>query len=143
GDVANKVGTYPLALAAKAAKVPFVVVAPMSTLDARVPDGAHIAIEERDPSEVTSVLGTPVAPFGTSAVNPAFDVTPADLITAIVTEKGVARAPFERSLRAFVFGERAGRVSRKPKPAARRPAAKKAPSKKNPAKVRSSRSGVA
>jgi methylthioribose-1-phosphate isomerase len=89
GDVANKVGTYALALAAHQHDIPFVVVAPTSTLDARAATGADIPIEERDPAEVT-----PVFP----ARNPAFDVTPAAFVTAIVTEVGVHRAPYESSL---------------------------------------------
>jgi methylthioribose-1-phosphate isomerase len=114
GDVANKVGTYPLALAASAAGVPFVVVAPTSTVDISVPDGRSIPVEERAASEVTSILGThPVAPAGTQAINPAFDVTPAALITAIVTERGVARAPFGSSLR-DVLGNGSGRAAARP-----------------------------
>ena len=91
GDVANKVGTYPLALAAARAGVPFVVVAPESTLDMDLPRGADIVIEERPASEVTSFGGVAVAPEGTAAFNPAFDVTPGDLVTAVVTERGVYR----------------------------------------------------
>jgi methylthioribose-1-phosphate isomerase len=91
GDVANKVGTYPLALAAARARVPFVVVAPTSTVDASTPDGAAIAIEDRSEDEVLAWGGRAVAPAGARAVNPAFDVTPADLVTAIVTERGVVR----------------------------------------------------
>jgi methylthioribose-1-phosphate isomerase len=105
GDTANKVGTYPLAVLARRHDVPFYVVAPTSTLDASCPSGADIPIEERDPLEVTTVLGTPVAPRGTPAWNPAFDVTPADLVSAIVTERGVVRPPYERSL-APVLGVR-------------------------------------
>ncbi|HVL33287.1 MAG TPA: S-methyl-5-thioribose-1-phosphate isomerase, partial [Actinomycetota bacterium] len=102
GDVANKVGTYPLALAAREAGVPFVVVAPWSTVDLSIPDGAAIEVEERGGAEVTSILGRiDVAPAGTVAINPAFDITPASLITAIVTERGVARAPFDSSLDAM------------------------------------------
>jgi S-methyl-5-thioribose-1-phosphate isomerase len=91
GDVANKVGTYPLALAAARAGVPFVVVAPTSTVDAGTPDGAAIAIEDRSEDEVLAWGGRAVAPAGARAVNPAFDVTPADLVTAIVTERAVVR----------------------------------------------------
>lgn len=89
GDVANKIGTYPLALAAARAGVPFVVVAPESTVDPTTPDGASIDIEDRDPDEVLDIAGHRVAPPGARAVNPAFDVTPADLVTAIVTEDRV------------------------------------------------------
>jgi methylthioribose-1-phosphate isomerase len=91
GDVANKVGTYALALAAKANGVPFVVAAPLSTIDLETPDGSAIPIEERSASEVLEINGTPVAPEDTEAYNPAFDVTPASLISAIVTELGVVR----------------------------------------------------
>ncbi|MCW0216046.1 MAG: S-methyl-5-thioribose-1-phosphate isomerase [Pseudonocardia sp.] len=87
GDVANKIGTYPLALAAARAGIPFVVAAPESTVDLDTPDGAHIEIEERDPEEVLGVAGRRTAPAGSDAWNPAFDVTPADLVTAIVTER--------------------------------------------------------
>ncbi|MET8872249.1 S-methyl-5-thioribose-1-phosphate isomerase [Nocardia sp. NPDC004604] len=86
-DVANKIGTYPLALAAARAGIPFVVVAPESTMDATIIDGAAITIEERAAGEVTSVAGHPVAPEGSAAYNPAFDVTPRDLVTAVVTER--------------------------------------------------------
>ncbi|HEX6236978.1 MAG TPA: S-methyl-5-thioribose-1-phosphate isomerase [Acidimicrobiales bacterium] len=91
GDVANKVGTYPLALAAARAGVPFVVAAPETTVDPGVPDGAAIHIEERDADEVVALAGTRLAPEGALAVNPAFDVTPADLVTALVTERRVVR----------------------------------------------------
>ncbi|MDD9371446.1 MAG: S-methyl-5-thioribose-1-phosphate isomerase [Acidimicrobiales bacterium] len=91
GDVANKIGTYPLALAAARAGVPFVVAAPESTVDPATPDGGAIEIEDRDPDEVLTFAGHPVAPPGARAVNPAFDVTPADLVTAIVTETRVVR----------------------------------------------------
>jgi eIF-2B alpha/beta/delta-like uncharacterized protein len=91
GDVANKIGTYPLALAAARAGVPFVVVAPESTVDPATPDGDAIAIEDRDGDEVLAWGGVRIAPAGAEAVNPAFDVTPADLVTAIVTEARVVR----------------------------------------------------
>jgi methylthioribose-1-phosphate isomerase len=91
GDVANKVGTYPLALAAHASGVPFVVAAPLSTIDLTTPDGEAIPIEERSPSEVLEINGVRVAPEGTEAYNPAFDVTPARLVSAVVTELGVVR----------------------------------------------------
>jgi methylthioribose-1-phosphate isomerase len=89
GDVANKVGTYPLAVVATRHDVPFYVVAPTSTLDHDVADGTAIPIEARDPGEVTMRF---------PARNPAFDVTPAELVSAIVTEAGVHRAPYETSL---------------------------------------------
>ncbi len=101
GDVANKIGTYMLALAAHDNGVPVYCVAPTSTIDLATPDGAHIPIEERHPEEVLGLQfhGEPVAPAGARARNPAFDVTPARLITAIVTERGVIRPPFEENIR--------------------------------------------
>ena len=98
GDTANKVGTYPLALAAQAAEVPFFVAAPTSTVDLRARSGSEIPIEQRSPAEVTHLGGARVAAEGVEVFNPAFDVTPARYISAIVTERGVARAPFEQSL---------------------------------------------
>ncbi|MEU0541333.1 S-methyl-5-thioribose-1-phosphate isomerase [Nocardia sp. NPDC005978] len=86
GDVANKIGTYPLALAAARAGIPFLVVAPESTVDETLSDGGDIVIEERAAAEVTSLAGRQIAPTGTDAFNPAFDVTPRDLVTAVVTE---------------------------------------------------------
>jgi S-methyl-5-thioribose-1-phosphate isomerase len=91
GDTANKIGTYPLALAAARAGVPFLVAAPESTLDRATASGEQIEIEVRDPAEVLAVGGVPTAPEGSAALNLAFDVTPADLITAIVTERRVIR----------------------------------------------------
>lgn len=91
GDVANKIGTYGLAIAAAYHGIPFVVVAPSSTVDTTVPDGAGIVIEERDPGEILDFGGTRVAPEGAEVFNPAFDVTPHGLITAVVTEQGVLR----------------------------------------------------
>jgi methylthioribose-1-phosphate isomerase len=98
GDTANKIGTYQLAVLARAHRIPFYVAAPLSTVDVAITSGADIVIEERDPSEVTAPDGTPVAPPGTPAANPAFDVTPARLVTAIVTDRGVARPPLGRAL---------------------------------------------
>ena len=89
GDVANKVGTYGLALAAGAQGIPFYVAAPSSTLDLATPDGSRIPIEQRDAGEVASWQGTRTAPIGVKVWNPAFDVTPADLITAIITDQGI------------------------------------------------------
>ncbi len=89
GDTANKIGTYGVALLAKAHAIPFYVAAPSSTFDRSLPDGSKIPIEERDPREVTEGLGRRTAPAGVNVYNPAFDVTPAELITAIITEKGV------------------------------------------------------
>jgi methylthioribose-1-phosphate isomerase len=100
GDVANKVGTYALAVLAHHHRVPFVVAAPTSTVDLATPDGARIAIEERAAEELTRVAGVRTAPVGTPVLNPAFDVTPARLVDAIVTERGVVRPPFRRALRA-------------------------------------------
>jgi methylthioribose-1-phosphate isomerase len=94
GDTANKVGTYGLALAAHAHAVPFYVVAPTSTIDAATASGNDIVIEERSADEVTSYASFTIAPAGTAARNPAFDVTPAHLIKAIVTDRGVLRAPY-------------------------------------------------
>jgi methylthioribose-1-phosphate isomerase len=99
GDVANKIGTYSVAVLAKENNVPFYVAAPISTLDLTLPDGGGIPIEERGSREVTHVFGVQVAPSGTEVRNPAFDVTPHRYVTAIITEKGVARAPYEQSLR--------------------------------------------
>ncbi|PZG08722.1 S-methyl-5-thioribose-1-phosphate isomerase [Nonomuraea aridisoli] len=91
GDTANKIGSYALALGAERAGVPFVVVAPESTIDPRTPTGDHIEIEDRGAEEIVTVRGVRLAPEGTQALNPAFDVTPHDLITAIVTERRVIR----------------------------------------------------
>ncbi|GAB3400973.1 S-methyl-5-thioribose-1-phosphate isomerase [Flindersiella endophytica] len=91
GDVANKVGTYPLALAAARHGVPFIVVAPESTLDPETPTGDAIPIEQREAAEVTAFGGAPVAPEGSAVYNPAFDVTPSDLVTAVVTEARILR----------------------------------------------------
>ncbi|HKW99432.1 MAG TPA: S-methyl-5-thioribose-1-phosphate isomerase [Bryobacteraceae bacterium] len=99
GDVANKVGTYSLAVLAKENQVPFFVAAPISTLDLTLASGDEIPIEQRSATEVTHVFGVPVAPEGTAVENPAFDVTPNRYVTAIITERGVARAPYEESLK--------------------------------------------
>jgi len=98
GDVANKVGTYSVAVLAKENGVPFYVAAPVSTLDLTLTTGDQIPIEQRSATEVTEVFGVPVAPGGTKVENPAFDVTPNRYVSAIITEKGVARAPYEESL---------------------------------------------
>ncbi|WP_205697202.1 S-methyl-5-thioribose-1-phosphate isomerase [Conexibacter sp. SYSU D00693] len=102
GDVANKVGTYAHALAARAAGIPFVVAGPTSTIDPAIDDGDGIEVEERDADEVAELLGTPVAPEGTRVRNPAFDVTPAELVTALVTERGVAAPPARASVAALL-----------------------------------------
>src|SRR5215831_6562411 len=101
GDVANKIGTYSVAVLARENGVPFYVAAPISTLDLTLASGDEIPIEQRSASEVTHVFGHPVAPEGALVQNPAFDVTPARYVGAIITEKGVARAPYEESLRAL------------------------------------------
>ena len=98
GDVANKIGTYPLAVLARRHDVPFVVAAPVSTVDLATPDGAHIPVESRSPDEVRLIAGRRITPEGVAAANRAFDVTPASLVSAIVTERGVARRPYVRSL---------------------------------------------
>lgn len=98
GSVANKVGTYPLAVLARHHDVPFVVVAPTSTVDLNARNGGDIPIEQRDPVEITTIAGQPTAPAGSPVYNPAFDVTPGDLVTAIVTERGVIAQVNEGSL---------------------------------------------
>lgn len=100
GDVANKIGTYGLALAARYHRIPFFVAAPKSTFDLALLDGREIPIEQRNPAEVLQPLGVSVAPKGISAYNPAFDVTPADLITAIVTERALIQPVNESTVRA-------------------------------------------
>jgi methylthioribose-1-phosphate isomerase len=104
GSVANKIGTYALAVLARHHGVPFVVAAPVSTIDPDTPDGAAIEVEQRPAEEVTHVAGVPTAPAATAVYNPAFDVTPPALITAIVTERGVARPVGEGTLRVLVEG---------------------------------------
>jgi methylthioribose-1-phosphate isomerase len=99
GSVANKVGTYGLAVLARHHGVPFVVVAPVSTIDFGTADGKSIVIEERAAEEVTELAGQPIAPVGSAAYNPAFDVTPPDLVTAIVTERGVIQPVTQGNLR--------------------------------------------
>ena len=104
GDVANKVGTYGVAVLAKENGVPFYVAAPISTLDLTLPSGDAIPIEERSDREVTHIKGIAIAPIGISVANPAFDVTPNRYVSAIITERGVARAPFVDSLRDLATG---------------------------------------
>jgi methylthioribose-1-phosphate isomerase len=99
GDVCNKIGTYALAILAKRHKIPFYVVAPTSTIDFRCQDGSHIPIEERDAREVLSLCGRSIAPQGARALHFAFDVTPADLVTALITEKGVIRPLNRKNLK--------------------------------------------
>ena len=98
GDVANKIGTYGLALAAHAHNVPFYVAAPVSTIDPLTASGGEIAIEQRGADEVLNFAGSRDAPEKGHALNPAFDVTPAPLITAIVTERGILRPPFNLAI---------------------------------------------
>jgi len=99
GDVANKIGTYTVAVLAKEHGIPFYVAAPISTVDLETPDGSKIPIEQRNAAEVTHFAGKLITPEGVSIENPAFDVTPAKYVTAIVTERGIARAPYEESLK--------------------------------------------
>ena len=99
GDAANKIGTYTVAVLAHAHGIPFYVAAPISTIDLACPNGAGIPIEERSAQEVVEVNGTRMAPEGISVRHPAFDVTPARLITAIITERGVLRPPYEEAIR--------------------------------------------
>jgi len=101
GDTANKIGTYQIAVLAKENNVPFYVAAPISTLDLTIPSGEHIPIEERSAQEVTHIQGVRIAP-DVAVANPAFDVTPARLIAAIITERGLARAPYNESLKRII-----------------------------------------
>jgi len=99
GDVANKIGTYTVAVLAKEHGIPFYVAAPISTVDLETPDGSKIPIEQRNAKEVTHIAGKQMVPDGVEIENPAFDVTPAKYVAAIITERGIARAPYEQSLR--------------------------------------------
>jgi len=108
GDVANKIGTFNAALAAKRHKVPFYVAAPLSTVDAGAKTGKDIPIEERDAAEVLALAGRPLAPEGAGAVTLAFDVTPHDLITGIITEQGVIGPPYRKNLTAAKLGRTGG-----------------------------------
>ena len=103
GDFANKIGTYSVAVLAQYHGIPFYTVLPSSTIDLTIPDGKHIVIEERSPEEVTHFAGVQTAPEGVGVYNPAFDVTPHQLLTGIVTEKGVIHPPFREKLEAL-FG---------------------------------------
>jgi len=98
GDVANKIGTYTVAVLAKEHGIPFYVAAPFSTIDMATPDGSQIPIEQRNAREVTHIAGKQMVPDGVLVENPAFDVTPAKYVSAIVTERGIARAPYDASL---------------------------------------------
>jgi methylthioribose-1-phosphate isomerase len=108
GDTANKIGTYGVALLARAHRVPFYVAAPATTFDPEIPSGKTIPIEERADAEVSDGFGRPSAPPGVRVYNPAFDVTPARFVTAFITERGVIRPPFGRNI-AKTLGWRAGR----------------------------------
>ena len=98
GDTANKIGTYSVAVCCKAHRIPFYVSAPLTTFDLDIEDGSQIPIEQRDESEITRGFGTRTAPEGVKVYNPAFDVTPAELIAGIVTEKGILRPPYRDSI---------------------------------------------
>lgn len=102
GDVANKIGTYTIAVVARQHGVPFYVAAPISTIDPRLKTGDSIPIEERNPSEVSQFRGVRTAPEGIAIANPAFDVTPNMFVSAVVTELGIAKAPYEKSLQAMI-----------------------------------------
>jgi len=99
GDVANKIGTYTVAVLAREHGIPFYVAAPLSTVDLKTPDGSQIPIEQRSPKELTHLGGRQVTPDGVGVENPAFDVTPHSYVTAIITEDGIAREPYTESLR--------------------------------------------
>lgn len=98
GDVANKIGTYMLAVLANENSIPFYAVAPTSTFDASVPNGDAIVIEERDHIEITQIRGCPVAPSGVTVANPAFDVTPNRYVTGIICEHGLIQPPYDESI---------------------------------------------
>jgi methylthioribose-1-phosphate isomerase len=102
GDVANKIGTYTLAVLAREHNIPFYVAAPISTVDLACPNGAEIPIEQRNAKEVTHIAGRQMVPDGVAVENPAFDVTPAKYVAAIITERGIARAPYDISLQKLV-----------------------------------------
>lgn len=101
GDFANKIGTYGVAVLAREHKIPFYVAAPMSSIDISLPNGDAIPIEERNPDEVAQLMGEQIAPHGVKVYNPAFDVTPHELVTAFITEKGLVYPPFEENIRAL------------------------------------------
>jgi methylthioribose-1-phosphate isomerase len=101
GDVANKIGTYQVAVLANRHRIPFYVAAPTSTIDPRIESGDDIPIEERDPSEVTHIGHMQITPDYVKVYNPSFDVTPAELVTAIITERGIARPPYDESIAKF------------------------------------------
>jgi methylthioribose-1-phosphate isomerase len=105
GDVANKIGTYTVAVLAKEHGIPFYVAAPISTVDLNTADGSNIPIEQRASTEVTHLAGKQIAPDAVRVENPAFDVTPSKYVTAIITERGIARAPYQHSLAELVAGK--------------------------------------
>jgi len=102
GDVVNKIGTYSLSVLARENKVPFYVAAPISSIDMSLKSGEEIPIEERNPKEVTHILGKQIAPAGVKVFNPAFDLTPNGYVEAIITEKGIIRKPFEKNIKSVV-----------------------------------------
>jgi methylthioribose-1-phosphate isomerase len=102
GDVANKIGTYSLAIVAREHGIPFYVAAPLSTIDFSLKTGMEIPIEERNCEEITHIYGKRVVPKGVKVWNPAFDVTPSKFITAIITDKGIAQKPYRRSMKKFI-----------------------------------------
>jgi methylthioribose-1-phosphate isomerase len=104
GDVANKIGTLGVAIGAKHFAIPFYVAAPVSTIDVKIASGRDIPIEERGGEEITEGFGRRTAPAGVDAYNPAFDVTPAELVTAIITERGVLRAPYREAISGSCLG---------------------------------------
>jgi methylthioribose-1-phosphate isomerase len=112
GDTANKIGTYMVAVLARKHEIPFYVAAPITTLDLSLKSGEEIPIEQRDSKEVTHIRGQQLAPDGIEVSNPAFDVTPNDLITAIITDRGVARAPYTESLRKLMADDSNAATSR-------------------------------
>jgi methylthioribose-1-phosphate isomerase len=101
GDTANKIGTYSTAVLAKENGIPFYVAAPISTIDFSIPSGEYIPVEERSIEEITHIQGVQIAPDGVKVANPAFDVTPNRYISAIITEKGIAGAPYIETLMGF------------------------------------------
>jgi methylthioribose-1-phosphate isomerase len=107
GDVANKIGTYGLAILAREHGIPFYVVAPRSSIDLALRSGEQIVIEERSPTEITHIRGVRIVPEGVGVANPAFDVTPQRYITAIITDAGIARPPFDQALAAIINGQSA------------------------------------
>ena len=102
GDVANKIGTYSVAVLAKEHHIPFYVVAPLSTIDMGTLTGEEIPIEQRDITEVTHIKGQTVVPPDIAVANPAFDITPNELVSAIVTERGIAKSPYKESIAALI-----------------------------------------